>query len=325
MSEPFRIGSAQAAPGQRSYGVVKVAERADGTPLNIHVIVVRGVEPGPVVCLNGGIHGDEYSGTEAATRLARSVDPGALKGTLVVTPIVNHPSFDDMARANHFDGLNLNRIFPGSPAGRLSERIAHTFLHEVIMKCTVMLDLHAAGRSRITPLVVAQKGYEALVWNLALSTGFDLVWLGGPWKGTGRIAALEAGIPAITIEAGGGLACDENHVAVHLNAVQNVLRHLGVLPGQPRVAPRYRVIEGGMSYARCGGFFHALAQPGDDVKAGQVLARITNPYGDTVEEVCAPTEAVVCMMRVVPSVAPGDEICILGKVVETRTKSNEHS
>lgn len=318
MNKAFQVGTAVARPGERAFGEVIVARRSDGTTISIPIILVRGAREGPTLCLCAGIHADEYAGIEAATRLARQLDPADLSGTLVSVPIVNHPSYDSATRTGYIDHLNLNRVFPGSPSGPITQVIAHVFLNEIVLKCDALVDLHGSGSGRINEVVIAQGGYEDLVWDLALSTGFDLVWLGGPWGGTGRISALQAGIPAITVEAGGKLELIESDVQVHLRAVKNVMRHLNMLAGEPDLARQYRIISGGSIYAQRGGFFHPTAKPGEMVREDQVVGYITNPHGHTVEEIRADKDAVVCEMRVVPSIRPGDEVVILGEILETR-------
>jgi predicted deacylase len=312
VTDIFRLGDVAAAPGQRSQGYIEVARLSGGATVGFPVIVVNGRNPGPTLCLNAGIHGDEFAGIEAAIRIATDTDPNELGGVLVVVPAVNVPSFEDAARVSHYDSLNLNRIFPGSPNGHLTQRIADKFLKEVVLKCTHMIDLHNSGRSRITPLVIAQSGYEEMVWGLATATGFDLIWLGGPWSGTGRISALEHGIPAITIEVGGGLESNPAEVDILVGAVTSVLRHLKMLSGEPDVSPEHRIVTGGMVQARTGGFFRAIAEPGQKIAAGETVAQVTNLFGEVIEEITADADGVVCMMRVVPSVQPGDEVCILG-------------
>ncbi len=317
MTELIQIGSAKALPGQRGFGEILIAHRSDGSSVYIPIILIRGQADGPVVCLSGGIHGNEYASIEAATRLARELEPDALKGTLVVAPIVNQPSFDDADFVSHFDHVNLNRAFPGSPTGRLTDRIADAFLNQVVSRCDALIDLHAAGFSRIAPLVIAQGDYLDQVKDLALATGFDLIWLGGPWKGAARIAALDAGLAAITIEAGGGMICDPDDVKEHTQAVRSVLRHLGMLEGSPRRAHACRVVTGGTLHSASGGFFRPLCRLGMDVVEDQVLAEITDPHGKLLDEIRSPGPGIALMIREVPAVRPGDELFIIGEVVET--------
>jgi predicted deacylase len=322
MADSFQIGTARSSKGERVYGEVVVTHRVDGTPISIPIILVQGKKPGPTLCLNGCIHGDEFSGMEAITRLANELDPAELSGILVAVPVVNQPALEDTSFINHYDHLNLNRIFPGSPTGSLTNKIADAFLNQIALKCNAMVDLHGGGGySRITKVVVAQGGFEKLSWDLALATGFDLLWLGGAWGGTGRISALQAGIPAITVESGGGMVCTEADVAVHYATSKNIMRYLGMIPGQPEYAPKYRVIKGSQTFASKGGFFHPVSAPGKDIQTGEVLATISDMHGRTIEELCAPISGVVVELRQVPTVLPGDVICILGEVVETRERN----
>lgn len=322
MNDVFQIGTAKAKPGERAYGEVFVTTRVDGTPISIPIILVRGKTPGPILCLNGCIHGDEFSGMESIVRIANELDPEELVGTLVAVPVVNQPALEDSFRQSHYDHLNLNRIFPGDPNGTLTQKIADKFLNEIVTKCTAMVDLHGGGGySRITQVVVAQGGYEELAWELALATGFDLVWLGGPWGGTGRLSALKLGIPAITVESGGGMLCSEADVAVHYNTSKNIMRHLGMIPGKAEFAKKYRVVTGGMTYASKGGFFHPKVEVGQDLKTGDLLGTITDMYGRLIEEVRVPTDGVAIEVHQGPSLNPGTVVCIFGEIKEVRERS----
>jgi predicted deacylase len=319
MAEVFQIGSVRVMPGERNNGEVIVTQRADGSNITIPVILVRGKTDGAVLCVNGGIHGDDFAGIEAVMRLAHELEPESLCGTLVAVPVVNYPAYNEASRTNHFDHLDLNRTFPGSPTGTVTQQIAHVFLNEIIIKCSAMLDLHSGGGyARVADMVIAQGGYEQLIWDMALATGLEVVWLGGPWKGTGRISALEAGVQAITFESGGGLARNEGDIVKHQNAAINVMRYLKMLPGEPEIRASHRIITGGTTYAHRGGFFTPLVAGGDVIKAGQVVCRISEIFGNVVEELQAVADGIVCEMREVPTIKPGESACILGKYVENQ-------
>jgi predicted deacylase len=315
--QPFELGTASARPGERAMGELLVAQAGDAAPARIPLIVVRGLTDGPVLCVCGGIHGNEYAGIEAVTRFARELDPRGLTGTLVAVPLVHYASFESEEPTSPHDQLNLNRAFPGAPDGSATQRLAHAFLNEIVLKCSALVDLHTGGKARIMPMVIAQRGFEPLAWDLALASGFDLIWRGGSWGGTGRISALQAGIPAITVEAGGGMDCSEADVAAHLGGIANVMRYLGMLPGEPQRAARWRVVEADSTYAGAEGFFVPLCAVGDSVRSGQLFARIRDAHGNTIEELRAPKDGLVTLLRVVPHVRAGDEVCILGEVVRT--------
>jgi len=319
MDDKFQIGTACASMGERSYGDVVVTQRVDGTNISIPVVLVRGKKPGKTVCVNGCIHGDEFAGMQAIIRVAHELDLDELCGTLVAVPVVNVPALEDLSRINHYDYINMNRIFPGEPEGSLTHQIAYVFLNEIVKKCDAMIDLHGGGGyASIKNMVIAQKGFEEMVWQLALSTGFDLVWKGGSWGGTGRISALQAGIPAITVEAGGGMLSKEEDVATHMEMIKNVMRYFKMLSGQPKVAKKFRIMTGGETHAKKGGFFHPCTVSGQDVKKGEVVGTITDLHGRKVMDVSAPTDGVLTQLRYPSPLSPGDTLFILGNISEER-------
>jgi methylmalonyl-CoA/ethylmalonyl-CoA epimerase len=56
------VGTASAAPGTIVRGAIPVTTLAGGTPLEIPVVVINGAKPGPVLWVDGAIHGDEPEG-----------------------------------------------------------------------------------------------------------------------------------------------------------------------------------------------------------------------------------------------------------------------
>src|SRR3954471_15212415 len=106
------IGPLGASPGSRVAGVVPVD--VGTATLQIPVAVVHGSEPGPRVAVTAGIHGAEYVSIAALRAVVPSLDPTAIRGSVVAVLTANPAAF--AARSiyvNPADGLNLNRQFPG--------------------------------------------------------------------------------------------------------------------------------------------------------------------------------------------------------------------
>src|ERR1700758_4504490 len=57
------------------------------------VISVAGAKPGPVLFVNAGVHGGEYSAVEAVIRLGKTLDPQKIAGTVMLMPVLNLPAF----------------------------------------------------------------------------------------------------------------------------------------------------------------------------------------------------------------------------------------
>jgi predicted deacylase len=310
----YAIGALRCAPGERAQGLIPVGTSTYGVELGIPLLVVNGTAAGPVLCVDGGVHGDEYDGMEAVRRIVAEVDPAALRGTLVGIPCLNTAAFEAASRVSGLDHANLNRIFPGDPQGSFSMRLAATFVEQVIPAIDALVDLHTGGTfGEIAPLTIVQGGFEELATPIGLAAGHDLIWKGGAWGGTARLATLQAGKPAITIEAGGGTYREEI-VDLHVQSVRNIMRQLAMIDGEARLRDSYTEVAGTFARSAAGGFFLGYAGPGDECKAGDVLGSIVDHYGHTLEEVRAPEDGIVLWQRRVRTVRPGDEVVIFGSI-----------
>src|SRR2546428_8305091 len=136
-----QFGALAAEPGQRTHGWVRVP--GVEPPWEMPAFVIRGRQPGPTLAVTGGIHAAEYPGIASATRLAREVDPAALRGTLIVVSPVNSPGFYERSMyTNPVDGKNINRTFPGDPAGSAAQRVTHFLTTALITGADAYIDLH---------------------------------------------------------------------------------------------------------------------------------------------------------------------------------------
>src|SRR3546814_17665386 len=98
------------------------------------------------VC-SSDLHGDEYEGQIAVSRLARELDPASVQGRVIMLPAVNLPAVMADTRLSPVDGRDMNRCFPGDPRGTFSEMLAHFLDGTVLPLADVSVDLHTAGHS----------------------------------------------------------------------------------------------------------------------------------------------------------------------------------
>ena len=80
-----------AEPGTRTFGMVAVDLGA--TTVEIPIVLVNGATAGPRVGVTAGIHGAEYVSIAALRRVAMSVDPATMSGTLVASLISNPAAY----------------------------------------------------------------------------------------------------------------------------------------------------------------------------------------------------------------------------------------
>lgn len=140
-------------PGFKQAVYMDVVDLAGG-PLRMPVLVARGLERGPAIAVLGGVHGDEYEGPYAVKRVFESLRPSEMSGLFLGVPHSNPPAFAAGTRTSPLDGGNLARVFPGSPDGAVTERIAHFLGQRVIAGSDMLIDLHSSGaRTGIPPLI----------------------------------------------------------------------------------------------------------------------------------------------------------------------------
>ena len=100
----------------------------------------------PHVFFTAGVHGNEVSGIFVARRLIDFfTENPPLKGTVSIIPTVNTTAFRCMQRRNPFDGLDLNRVFPGDPEGSFALRLADIVYQETA-DADIVVDLHCCGQ-----------------------------------------------------------------------------------------------------------------------------------------------------------------------------------
>src|SRR2546426_133252 len=81
--------------------------------ISLEVFGCHGVHSGAVALVVAGIHGDEYEGPSAVTRIAQELNPKLVSGTVWLIPVANPLAFEAGTRTSPVDGANLARLFPG--------------------------------------------------------------------------------------------------------------------------------------------------------------------------------------------------------------------
>jgi predicted deacylase len=142
--QPFTVGTASAAVGEKSAGYLKVPAGVDAAS-DIPVVVVNGTKPGPVLALVSGAHGTEYASIIAVERLITLLDPAQISGTVILVPLVNIQSFEQkVPHVNPVDNKSMNRFYPGKDDGTQTERASFLITKEVVDRCDYLIDYVSA-------------------------------------------------------------------------------------------------------------------------------------------------------------------------------------
>jgi predicted deacylase len=326
----IQIGTAKAAPGEKANGVLNVVNRPEGSSISIPVMIVNGIEGGPVLGIDGCTHGDEYEGPEAIQALIAQLDPLNMRGTVIGVPVVNILAFQAMQRCTPNDTLSypdLNRNYPGRLNGGLTERIAYTHFHQVVCRTEIFITIHSGGSfAMLPPKVIYHHNHDALgqkSLTIAKAFGWEILWRGGDYPGTLHKAAAQKGIVCIAPEFGGTDRLPQKRSErVHslVLGIKNVMKHLNMTDGELNTSRKFTFVEGESHIsANHGGilYYDPNFELGLPVISGQTLARITDIFGREIEVITAPYDGLAIFLRTIPLVNPGDWVAGIGKYVKS--------
>ncbi len=318
MADVLQVEHLEAETGSVCEGYLEVGELQDATPVSLPVVLVNGGQPGLTLYLQAVSDGDELNGLAVIRRVLRRLNPAELKGRVIAVPIVNVHAFRVGQASSPVDGKKMNRCFPGRKDGTSSERIAHRLFHAAIRQADYCIDLHQGGvRPMIDEVRVRvdrRKRIHRVCMELARVFGIGYVLdCRGPDGQLARIAP-EEGIPTIDPELGGCHGWSDASVQKGVAGVENVLKHYGFLPGEPRIPERQVVVDGFVTVlSNRGGLVEYRAALYDHMQKGDPVADITDAFGNVLETLAAPQESIFWSRNLRPVVASGEPIATLGK------------
>mgnify|MGYP005861232553 CR=1 FL=1 len=314
--EPFRLGGREIAPGSRGTLDLPVSVLSNHMPVGLAAHVIHGRRAGPVMFVSAGVHGDEVIGVEIVRRLLAMEQLARLAGTLIAIPIVNMLGF--LAHSRYLpDRRDLNRAFPGYSDGSLAARLAHLMMSEIVSRADVGIDLHSAAihRHNLPQIRISPESERAR--ELARAFGAPVILEAGLRAGSLRAAAREAGVEVLLFEGGEGLRFDEMTARAGVSGILRVMRHLGMIPARGVSRPRRSPVlcrESRWLRAPQGGLVRFFRATGEVVAAGDVLAAVAGPFGETEAPLISPAGGIIIGRAVMPVVNEGDALVHLGAI-----------
>lgn len=292
----------------------------------IPIAVIRSGS-GPVALLTGGNHGDEYEGPLALFDLARTLKPEEVSGTVIIVPAMNYPAFRAGTRTSPIDKGNMNRSFPGSPTGTVTQKIADYFQRELLPRADIVLDFHSGGKTLdFLPFaaahILADKDLERRAFAAveAFSAPWSMKMLEIDAVGMYDTAAEEMGKVFVTTELGGGGTARAETVRIAKRGTLNLLKHAGIVAGAIEAQPtRWLDMPSAdcFAFAEDEGMIETMADLGEEVREGEVVARIfpTGRTGAAPAEVRARFSGILAARHFSGLVKPGDCVAVMAAVV----------
>lgn len=305
LAEAMAVLNAEIAPGTYQRLSWSATELFEGVPVDSPVLVVNGKLAGPTLCVTAAVHGDELNGIEMVRRVMHDLNPEKLAGAVIGVPIVNLQGF---RRGSRYlpDRRDLNRYFPGNPNGSAAARIAYSFFTEIVLHCDALVDLHTGSfeRSNLPQLRADLRNPDIV--TLTQGFGATVILHSTPAEGTLRYAATMAGIPAVTLEAGGPSQLELKEVKHGVKGIETLLNTLGMVRktkfwGDPE--PVY--YRSTWVRANRGGILLVDVSLGSTVRQGDLLGTITDPMNNASTKLHSPFSGRIIGMARNQVVMPG--------------------
>ncbi len=316
MSTDLTLGHLTAAPGSTIKGLLP--QQIKGISFDLPIYLINGKEEGPTLVVTAGIHGSEYPCVEAATRLGREIDPTVLRGQVIIVPSANPVAFK--ARSIYItppDGLNLNRQFPGDPEGTFTRAWADWLFQHVMSKADMYIDMHGGDMiEALIPFVAwnrtGNENADRIAHEMANAYGIRATIVkdsAGDLGGTTTASAARAGIPALLTEAGGQGVWKESEVDILQSGVRRVMSHFKMYAAIDD-AGEQSVELGGWEWLRSSvdGLFYPAVEIGEMVEEGQLVGRITDIFGEVLQEAYAPVSGEVLFLVTSLAMNDGDPL-----------------
>lgn len=289
-----------------------MTELPTGAAERLPVLIASGEKPEPTLWVTAGLHGDEVTGIAVAQDLMTDDLASRLRGTVVCIPILNPAGVRRGVRTSYYHDEDPNRYFPfdteSDPHPPLVQQLIDERIFEQFRETAdALVSLHSAWVNERTFTIVERTRYgetrtqgqaQALAqetqelveafglppvreFDVVVQESYDL-------HRSFECAALNAaGVPTITPELGSPRIVEDENKELALQGLRNVLRTMGMLPGEPTShenAPTspvdYPVKRVVGPVADAAGLVRHRVDAGDVVEAGDPVADIVSPHGE---------------------------------------------
>lgn len=305
---------------------------------SLPVTVVTGSGTGPTVAFVAGVHGGKVAAVRAVEQLRRELPAELRRGRVLLLAPANAAGFRaGLAQISPDDSLNLNRVFPGNPSGRPTERLAAAIMREIVSESDYLVDMHGSDGDEVVGsfAYAARPGVNPPVDNsaylLARAWGVPVIVRdeeGPRLLSESRFlqtAAHLSDVPAITVFEAGSEREDSAATAAFVRGALATLEYLGMLDQSSTVrravgdtvsVPAQRAISlfsrRAVIAAPSAGRWDSRVTAGARVQMGELLGQFTSSTDGAVQEIRAAESGIVLHQRKAGDVTAGTPLIIAG-------------
>ncbi|MGN0406654.1 MAG: M14 family metallopeptidase [Bacteroides sp.] len=270
-----------------------------------------------------GIHGDELEGQLVCYEVAKKIreNPEKLLGTVDLYPAVNPLGIDSVTRGIPGFDLDMNRIFPGSPNGAMTEYLA-TMIVKDLIGSDLCMDIHASNIYLTElPQIRINKLHKDKLVPLAKKANVDFVWLHDAntvLESTLAHSMNSLGVPTLVAEMGVGMRLTPEYAKQLTDGIFNLMISMNIWENEEINVKNPIISENSdeICYlnAPVSGVFLKKKQHGAMVEKGEEIGAILNPYkGEIMESITAPSAGLLFTIREYPIV---DEGALLARILK---------
>jgi uncharacterized protein len=308
------INGVRISPGQSVNIELPIAKLPTHTLIDLPIFIRSAAKEGPVVLISGGIHGDEINGVFTAKKILEEIDSKLklLKGTLIIMPLVNIYGFLSNSRTFP-DGRDLNRSFPGNKKGSLASRIAFILQDQIIPQIDYGIDFHTGGRMLSNQPQIRVDFKDKVAFELAKAFGTHFVVNSKHIEKSFRKTAFNAKKHLLVYEGGESMRLDNFAIEEGVLGTKRLLHHLEMIDSPQPTQATLVLKDSEWTRGKASGIFYSSVNLGDTIRKGQMIAQISDPFGQVIVPVKANTNGFVIGLNNKPVVNVGDALIHIGR------------
>lgn len=271
-----------------------------------------------------GIHGDELEGQYVCYELARRIKehPEYLKGTVDIYPAMNPLGIDSITRGIPGFDLDMNRIFPGSLDGAMTEYLAAGIIRD-LLSSDLCIDIHASNiyLTELPQIRINELHQEELV-PIAKEANVDFIWVHGAstvLESTLAYSLNSRGVPTLVVEMGVGMRITRTIGEQLVEGILNLMKNMGIWTGDT-ISVRTPIVSSDPDEvlflnASRSGIFIKDARHNTCLKKGDSVGKVIDPLNGTIlENVTSPEDGLLFTIREYPVV---DEGSLMARILKT--------
>ncbi len=311
-NKKIQINGIDIEPGSSATLNLNLYQLPTKTVIEIPVYVYRSKQPGPVLLLLAGMHGDEINGIEIVRKLISRKDvQNPLRGSIIAIPVINIISFLSGTR-DLPDSRDLNRCFPGNINGSLGSRIAFDLMNKILPQIDFGIDFHTGG-AKISNYPQLRYVFSNKM-NLDLGKKFGTRFtLNSPVREkTFRNEAAKKGKSILVFEGGESSRFDYVSIDKGVNGCLRLMKQFKMIELDLPQKQTIMLNKSRWVRARTSGLFHNSKINGSEVAKDEVIGMICDPYAEHEEKIISPADGYIIGINNQAVVNQGDALIHIG-------------